>query len=238
MVTADWVSAWATVALAGGAGVTVAYARAAFKKQTEEVGALQREAIEQQRAIEQQGKLLTVQSDQLEVQRKQLAAQQEVNEEQLRVLKLQADEFQAVFEQREREATERHRAQAVRVFMWEERFEHDPRVDQDMTDTGINAPYTVKAWVKNQSDLPVYEVITSWHLDSLPKGTTPVTPALMPGLDTYCFMQLPDDFPENGDKTNLGAVAFFRDAAGTYWRSRPDGKLDEIPPENLPPRSW
>lgn len=65
-----------------------------------------------------------------------------------------------------------------------------------------------------------------------------VTAILLPGQKMYSEMNLPDDYPSTGKPMNLGAVAFFRDAAGIYWRSRPDGRLEEIPPDELPPHSW
>jgi hypothetical protein len=233
----DW-TAVATVVLAVGALISAGFAIAAFRKQATEVETLQKQAIDEHEAIEQQGKLLKVQSDQLEVQQKQLTAQQEVNNEQLVVLNLQADDLQASVEQRQRETAERHRAQAVKVFMWEERFDQDPRIGQAEIAAGVKASYLVRGWVENRSDLPIYDVLTSWHLGTMPRGTTVVTAILLPGQKMYSEKNLPDDFPSTGDPTNLGAVAFFRDAAGIYWRSRPDGRLEEIPPDELPPHSW
>jgi hypothetical protein len=237
MTAVAW-SALATVVLAVGALISAGFAIAAFKKQTTEVETLQKQAIDEHAAIEQQGKLLKVQSDQLEVQQKQLTAQQEVNAEQLHVLKLQADELQASIEQRRRDTAERHRAQAEKVFMWEERFDNDPSVDQAEIAGGAKAPYLVKGWVENRSELPIYDVLTSWHLGTMPNGTTVVTAILLPGQKMYSDKNLPDDFPSTGDPMRLGAVAFFRDAAGIHWRSRPDGRLEEIPSDQLPPHSW
>jgi hypothetical protein len=237
-VTAIAWTALATIVLAVGALVSAGFAIAAFKKQTAEVETLQNQAIAEHEAIEQQGKLLKLQSDQLDVQQKQLTAQQEVNAEQLRVLKLQADELQASIEQRQRDAGERHRAQAVKVFMWEERFDNDPRIDKAEIAAGAKATYLVRGWVENHSELPIYDVLTSWHLGTMPDGTTVVTAILLPGQKMYSEKNLPDDFPSTGDPMRLGAVAFFRDAAGIHWRSRPNGSLDEIPPDHLPPHTW
>ena len=44
--------------------------------------------------------------------------------------------------------------------------------------------------------------------------------------------------PAGANAALFGAVAFFWGAAGVCWRARPDGKLDEIPPEQVPPRTW
>lgn len=57
---------------------------------------------------------------------------------------------------------------------------------------------------------------------------------LMPGGEDKEIMAV----PSGADPAIFGAVAFFRDAAGATWRTRPDGQLDEIPEGQEPPHSW
>lgn len=47
-----------------------------------------------------------------------------------------------------------------------------------------------------------------------------------------------EPMPAGANAAVFGAVAFFWDAAGVCWRARPDCKLDEIPPGQVPPRNW
>ena len=77
--------------------VTAIYAIRAFRKQPEEV---------------------SDQAEMLRVQAGQLGEQRKVNAEQIRVLGLQAAELRESLEERQREAAERRRAQASRVFIW------------------------------------------------------------------------------------------------------------------------
>src|SRR5260221_7742679 len=107
-----------TWGLFAGAIVTAIFAIKAFGKQSEEVSTLDRQARDQQELTRQQGELLKVQSGQLDLQRQQIEEQRAINARQTDVLELQARELKASIEQRERQATERHRAQAIRVFMW------------------------------------------------------------------------------------------------------------------------
>ena len=44
--------------------------------------------------------------------------------------------------------------------------------------------------------------------------------------------------PPGAPPDKFGAVAFFRDATGVTWRTRLDGRLDEIPPGQEPPHTW
>jgi hypothetical protein len=85
----------------------------------------------------------------------------------------------------------------------------------------------------NASQQPVYNVIISWHLGHEPKGPHYLMP-LMPGAEDKDIQAV----PPGAEPKMLGAVAFFRDAAGVTWRTRPDGQLDEIPAGQEPPHTW
>jgi hypothetical protein len=233
--------AWGDVPTWGlfvGAIVTAIFAIKAFGKQSEEVRTLDRQARDQQELTRQQGELLKIQSDQLDLQRQQAEEQRVVIARQTDVLELQARELKASLEQREHETTERHRAQAVRVFMWQERFDRDPNVDEaTLSARGERLGPVVVAHVRNASDQPVYDLRFSWHRGTAPYRQGEAMRPLMPRDDAYATCPLPDDLPES-NRDLFGAVAFFRDAAGTYWRARPDGQLDEIPPGQEPPHTW
>ena len=87
------IAAIATVVLAAFAVVTAGYARKAFREQSREVAAIERQVSDGQELARQQADLLKVQSDQLELQRRQF----------------------------ERDQDERRRAQASLVFVWTEK---------------------------------------------------------------------------------------------------------------------
>jgi TolA-binding protein len=164
MLIATWIGAVATAVLAVGAGFTVYYAKQAFEKQSLEVGTLQKQASDQ-------AEMLRIQSNQLDAQHDQLHEQQMVNQKQTEVLELQARELKASIEQRERDAAERRRAQATRVFVWEERHDHDPRVDQATLAAGGERPRpTIEACVKNASEQPIYDLLIRWHRGQAPWG--------------------------------------------------------------------
>jgi gas vesicle protein len=233
--------AWGDVptwGLFAGAIVTAVFAIMAFGKQSEEVRTLDRQARDQQELTRQQGELLKIQSEQLELQRRQVEEQRAVIAKQTDVLELQARELQASLEQRERETAERHRAQAVRVFMWEEGLDRDPDIDQaTLSARGERPTPVVVARVRNASNQPIYDLGFSWHRGTAPHRHGEAMLPVMPRSDAYATCPVPDDLPESS-RGLFGAVAFFRDAAGTYWRARPDGQLDEIQPGEEPPHSW
>ena len=86
------ITAIATAVLAAFAIVTGIYAVRAFRKQSQEV---------------------SDQASMLQIQSEQLAEQRKVNEEQIRVLALQAAELRESLDERKREAVERRNAQAA-----------------------------------------------------------------------------------------------------------------------------
>lgn len=234
LLTANQVTAVATAVLAVFAIVTAIFAAAAFFKQREEVRMLQKEAKDQETLIGQQGELLKVQAGQLDVQRQQLDDQRAINEKQAEVAALQAQELRESLDERKRDADARRRAQASRVFIHEERLDADPGILQaSRAARGEQPQPVVIAHVMNSSEQPVYNVTISWHLGTQPKGPR-YLPPLMPGDEDKDMQPVPPGAPPD----KFGAVAFFRDAAGVTWRTRPDGQLDEIPPGQEPPHTW
>ena len=138
---------------------------------------------------------------QLSIQRRQLREQQDVLE---------------------REATDRRRAQASRVFIWLERHS-DIRVGQAQVAAGAIRGEWINLHVKNSSDQPVYDAEVRWHLGSPANylASTPL-PVLMPGEDAEASRPVPQV-----DPGRLGATLRFRDANQVRWNRYPDGQLFE-----------
>ena len=102
LIFATQLTAVATAALAVFAVFTAWYARRAFREQSREVCVL----------------------------KSQLKDQQQLTGKQTPVLELQGEELQASLVERKREAAERRRAQATRVFIWQEYREGNPALSQ------------------------------------------------------------------------------------------------------------
>jgi len=150
-------------------------------------------------------------------QRRQLAEQEKTTAEQVRVLKLQAEELQESLEDRERDAMERRRGQASRVYMWTKLPENDPE------------PAEIFAHVRNTSRQPVYDVLIQWW-----DAPNPYLPDDSDRPETAMFAHELMPGEELGDSSDsLGPYALcavrFRDRAGGWWETYPDGRLKEIP---------
>jgi hypothetical protein len=203
LIFATQLTAAATAVLAVFAIVTGIYATRAFRKQSQEVS--------------DQAKMLKLQSEQLSEQRK-------VNAEQIRVLTLQAAELSESLKERNREAAERRRAQAGRVFV---SAEPNPKISDPVDAIALRA--------ENTSQQPIYDLTFMWR-EGTGEWTGPEDrfpfPVLMPGeqkgFDTVFEPSLLyQDFLQ--DTSRLAAAVIFRDAAGVRWRLRSDGQLDEEP---------
>ena len=186
LIFATQLTAVATAALAVFAIVTAWYARGAFREQFQL----------------------------LKLQRQQLDNQREADARQAEVLGLQADELRESLEERKREAKERRRAQASKVFIW-----------QDHIRDGPMGAMTATAHAKNTSEQPVYELLLSWHDDDRPATRTQRQRPLMPGGEVSNDAEI----PVGSEPDKFGVVATFRDVAGVHWEARPDGTFDEIP---------
>jgi hypothetical protein len=206
VLAAAWFTAAATLLLAGLAVVTAIFAIKAFGKQAQEV--------------RDQAGMLEVQSGQLETMRGQLAEMQKVSQSQLEVLSLQADELRESLVERERETSERHRAQAARVFINVERSAAHKVPDGVI---GFDTPPSVEATVHNTSEQPVYDVELDWHRGTAREGDPEPLGVIMPGQTDMGHR----DFPEGTIIEHCGAVVRFTDAAGVRWLRRPDGGLIE-----------
>jgi hypothetical protein len=186
---------------------TAVYAVRAFGKQAQDV--------------RDQASMLKLQADQLDEQRK-------INEKQAEILELQAAELRESLKERTRDAAERRRAQANRVFMWTETG-LDPRVTQGQRAGGGPVREAVTVHIKNSSEQPVRDVIIAWRRGTAPWGQPDTFPGLLPGEQEDRMRTFPADLPATVDRTLFGAVAWFRDAAGVSWLIHPSGALVEAP---------
>jgi hypothetical protein len=198
LIFATQLTAVATALLAAFAIVTAFYARQAFRKQSQEVSAIEQQVKDQRELTEQQGELLKVQSGQLELQRQQLDDQR----------------------------AERRRAQASRVFIWTETGP-DPRLTDAQIEKGVPWRETVTVRVKNTSDQPIYSAELVWDDGSTPltevaarSGAERLPVVLMPGSDV-------SETREPGLETRAVTMRF-RDAAGITWLRGPEGDLVDL----------
>ena len=105
----------------------------------------------------------------LMTQSQQLADQRRINAEQTSVLELQTRELRESFQQREREAKERRRAQASLVFTWAER--------ETQYVMGVDPFEKVTAHARNTSLQPIYDVCFRWHTDNRESSCSHSRPA-------------------------------------------------------------
>jgi hypothetical protein len=171
------------------------------------------------------------QSGQLDLQRQQLDDQQAINSRQTEVLDLQTQELRQSLQEREREAAERHRTQASRVFIWQKPITNAGDAYREQPE----GPLGVTAHVTNASDLPIYDVMFSWHRGSAPHRQRNLEKPLMPGESEE---DIEESLPPDTNLDLFGAIVIFRDAAGAVWRRRPNGEIDELNAAERPPHTW
>ena len=135
--------------------------------------------------------------------------------DQAEMLRLQAEELSQVSADREREALERHRAQAVQVYVW-----------GSLEDDGSG----LVAYVRNTSEQPVYDVTLHSEPDGIVR--TWVEP-LMPGTEVSRFYA----FKEGVTAFDTWIALTFRDRADVLWRTWPNGRLEELPKRPYPART-
>jgi hypothetical protein len=233
LIFATQLTAVGTAILAVFAVVTGVFAFLAFRKQSQEVRAIERQVHDQEELTRQQAELLKVQSGQLELQRQQMDNQRQANARQAEVLSLQAIELRESLEQRQRDADERRRGQAANVTAW---FHQATETAQSTR----SAPPTPAPWgarIRNASDLPIFDVRTFFHYiqETQPGGDwAPVMRgATMEKLrvfppDTDCFVEIPEDVRNQIDEVSdsIYVVSIeFTDAAGNHWERDPRGAL-------------
>lgn len=177
----------------------------------------------QSREVSDQAKMLSVQAEQLELQRKTSVKQAEV-------LELQAKELRESLDERQREAGERQRSQATKVTAW----------------FGLAKPGGGQwgAWIRNGSDLPVFDVRTFFHhVHEIQTGSRwePVMRGslmdeirvLPPQADR--FFDIPLEIKrhviECDDSVFIVSIEF-TDASGNRWERDPRGALNPRNPRS------
>lgn len=226
LIFATQLTAVATAVLALFAIVTAWYARRAFLKQSREVTAIERQVSDGQELTRQQGKLIEIQTGQLEALRGQLEEQRKASVAQSDVLRLQAEELQESLDQRKLQAELGRGYQARRVFLTEESSGGRTRGQGSGEIRGIGTkPPSVTAATHNTSDQPIYDAELRWHTGSAGHGEPNPEPigTLLPGA----IHPRTRSFPDGTNLQVSGTVLRFRDAAGVIWMRRPDGGLTE-----------
>jgi hypothetical protein len=211
LLVATQITAVATAILAVFAIVTAVFAFLAFRKQ----------------------------SDLLGIQRDQFTDQRQVNEEQARVLKLQATELEASLDQRKRDAESHRRAQANSVAAW-----------FAWGETQIG-PHIISAWgavIRNDSGLPILNVRVFFYFIEAEspaavewrpifRGGPPGRIRVIPPRSEE-FVPIPESIKNMVDQCNESVYAVgidFSDAHGNYWERNPRGALTATQPTSAPP---
>jgi hypothetical protein len=202
-----------TWVLAAGAIVTVYYARKAFREQSRELGVLQRQAKQQADMFDDQ---------------------QKVNEEQVRVLKLQAKELQASLDQRKGDAESQRREQANKVAAW------------FATKESARGGGPLRLWgalIRNDSDLPILNVRVFFHFieseSPAARAWKPVNCGGPPGRirvippRSQKFVEILETIRTQRNECDDSAYVVsieFSDAAGNYWERTARGALKPMQP--------
>ena len=185
------ITAIATAVLAAFAIVTGIYAVRAFRKQSQEV---------------------SDQASMLQIQSEQLAEQRKVNEEQIRVLALQAAELRESLDERKREAVERRNAQAAQVHIVLKVVSQGPR--RRPRDRGNRREHQRAAAARVRREALLAPRAAGY-------GTP--NPELLGTLLTLRDESRRREFPRGADPAACGAALSFRDAFGVNWVKTPDG---------------
>jgi hypothetical protein len=138
----------------------------------------------------------------------------------------------------ERDAAERHREQASRV--WVMIVPDDDATKRDFpanrpgrrpaTGEAAGCP-SLEALVRNTSEhqLPIFRAKLHWYRGSDPYGD----PELLRDVPGYENTARSRAFPPGTDLSACGALLTFHDAAGFGWMRAPGGALTEHPPGEL-----
>lgn len=138
----------------------------------------------------------------------------------------QARELQQVAAERTREAAERRRDQASRVFVWTEIF--TPKDGPAATPEGFVK--AISAHVTNTSLQPIYEVTVTFPERYGPERRPDYVTVLMPGEQRDFTRNLPPNTLPLYARPLSAILVEFRDRNQVRWRTRPDGKLEEVEP--------
>jgi len=218
LLGATILTAVATAILAIGAIVTAVLAYPAFRRQSQEVHAIERQVADEQELTRQQAELIKVQTEQLTVLRAQLEDQRKASAAQAEVLELQATELRKSLEERVREAQRRVRAQAQLVFLAETRYKGRNAGPLDSKSPSITAS------IMNSSSLPIYEAQIYWWSDAGTHDPPKDLGVIMPGRSASSTRT----FEFSVDPGTWSADLVFRDADGIVFKRRADGYLIDL----------
>lgn len=224
-IFAEQFTAVANAVLAAFAIVTAILAGLAFRKQSREVQAVERQVADGQETARQQAELLKVQTGQLEVLREQLEDQRKASAAQTEVLLLQVAELRA-----------RRRALASLVLMRVEFVQ--PAPTNSPSDT-VWESVEVNVTVRNNSSQPVYAAQLRWA--KAPEGT--IEPdwdyigQIWPGEEAMRTRSFIVDVAPGASSDDICRAVIppdvvFDDGAGVTWMRRADGELIDV--EQLP----
>jgi hypothetical protein len=210
MLAAAWITAICTAVLAVGAIVTAVFAILAFRTQSDELVTLQKQSKDS--------------AEQLDLQRAQIEDQQALNQEQIKVLGLQALELAESLTERKTEAENARRTQAAKVTAW---FGYRDREDRT-SDPG--------AVIRNGSDLPILDVRVFFHwVNERSDGTWtsanrggPVERVRVIAPEHQVFVQMPEQIRTMTAEVNEQVYVVsleFTDAAGQRWVRDPHAGL-------------
>lgn len=200
-------TAAATLALAVFAFLTAWLAFLAWRKQSREV---------------------SDQAAMLELQRQQLEAQREDSARQAGVLELQTADLRESLGEREREAEDRRRNQAMGVTAWLEQFE------------GTEFGDLWGTVVSNQSGQPIYDVHAYLYYMEEHRlgaewapttgGASQVIKVVMPHVDLSVILpREASPYPEEDSGRAYRPGLMFTDAYGNRWERDPRGVLSPVP---------
>lgn len=127
----------------------------------------------------------------------------------------QSAEVRLLQQERVREAAERRRVQASKIFLWERREKTVARPPK----------HEVTAQVRNSSEQPIYDVRYIWRVPNGKDVLIARRRPLMPGETASSTVPV----PQGVNPPSFGAHVVFRDAAGVRWRVQPDGVLGDLP---------
>jgi mannitol-specific phosphotransferase system IIBC component len=134
----------------------------------------------------------------------------------------QAAELSAVADERQREATERRRAQAAQVFLWCERADgltlfHNVRLEINVENTGLQ---------------PIYKIVTRIHQGAnrqLDKEVENIKFSTERHIMSGRHHTLTWESATMVELITLNISVEFTDAAGVRWQRREGGELIELP---------
>jgi hypothetical protein len=135
----------------------------------------------------------------------------------------QSQEVDTLAEQNKRDIEERRRDQASRVFVHTEMTSPEKQPAQGIQRALI-------AHVKNSSQQPVYELTVTWP-DRYARADEPdYLTVLMPEEQRDFTRNLPPNTLPRHPRPLSGILVEFRDRNQLWWRTSPDGRLEEVKP--------